>query len=117
MHLGADQGMSPVPLEIELTRIAANRTEHRRLLSEKVLDTSHRVATVRCGPVQRHFCLNPEPGLGPVWALRPNCGLHWGPVWFRCGLGHFQVWTWTRPQTRNLSHNRKNRLHNRVGLT
>jgi hypothetical protein len=24
MHLGADQGMSPEPLEIELTRIAAN---------------------------------------------------------------------------------------------
>jgi hypothetical protein len=27
MHLGADQGMSPEPLEIELTRIAANRME------------------------------------------------------------------------------------------
>jgi hypothetical protein len=39
MHLGADRGMSPEPLEIELTRIAANRMEHRRLLSEKVMDT------------------------------------------------------------------------------
>jgi hypothetical protein len=39
MHLGADQGMSPEPLEIELTRIAANRMERRRLLSEKVMDT------------------------------------------------------------------------------
>jgi hypothetical protein len=40
MHLGADRGMSPVPLEIELTHIAANHMEHCRLLSEKVLDTS-----------------------------------------------------------------------------
>jgi hypothetical protein len=40
MHLGADQGMSPAPLEIELTRIVANCMEHRRLLSEKVIDTS-----------------------------------------------------------------------------
>jgi hypothetical protein len=40
MHLGADQGVSPAPLEIELTRIAANCMEHRRLLSEKVLETS-----------------------------------------------------------------------------
>jgi hypothetical protein len=40
MHLGADQGVSPEPLEIELTHIAANRMEHRRLVSEKVLDTS-----------------------------------------------------------------------------
>jgi hypothetical protein len=39
MYLGADQGMSPEPLEIELTRIAANRMERRRLLSEKVMDT------------------------------------------------------------------------------
>jgi hypothetical protein len=39
MHLGADQGMSPEPLEIKLTRIAANRMERRRLLSEKVMDT------------------------------------------------------------------------------
>jgi hypothetical protein len=39
MHLGTDQGMSPEPLEIELTRIAANRMERRRLLSEKVMDT------------------------------------------------------------------------------
>jgi hypothetical protein len=39
MCLGADQGMSPEPLEIELTRIAANRMERRRLLSEKVMDT------------------------------------------------------------------------------
>jgi hypothetical protein len=29
MHLGADRGMSPEPLEIELTRIAANRMERR----------------------------------------------------------------------------------------
>jgi hypothetical protein len=42
MHLGADQGMSPEPLEIELTRIAANRMERRRLLSEKVMDTISR---------------------------------------------------------------------------
>jgi hypothetical protein len=41
MHLGADQGVSPEPLEIELTRIAANRMEHCRLLSEKVMDTIH----------------------------------------------------------------------------
>jgi hypothetical protein len=27
MHLGADQGMSPAPLEIELTCIVANRME------------------------------------------------------------------------------------------
>jgi hypothetical protein len=40
MHLGADQGVSPVPLEIELTCIAANRMERHRLLSEKVLETS-----------------------------------------------------------------------------
>jgi hypothetical protein len=40
MHLGVDQGVSPAPLEIELTPIAANHMEHRRLLSEKVLDTS-----------------------------------------------------------------------------
>jgi hypothetical protein len=40
MHLGADQGMSSAPLEIELTRIAANCMERRQLLSEKVLDTS-----------------------------------------------------------------------------
>jgi hypothetical protein len=40
MHLGADQGVSPAPREIEVTRIVANRMEHRRLLSEKVLDTS-----------------------------------------------------------------------------
>jgi hypothetical protein len=39
MHLGTDQGMSPEPLEIELTRIAANRMERRQLLSEKVMDT------------------------------------------------------------------------------
>jgi hypothetical protein len=39
MHLRADQGMSPEPLEIELTCIAANRLERRRLLSEKVMDT------------------------------------------------------------------------------
>jgi hypothetical protein len=39
MHLGTDQGMSPEPLEIELTRIAANCMERRRLLSEKVMDT------------------------------------------------------------------------------
>jgi hypothetical protein len=41
MHLGADQGVSPEPLEIELTRIVANRMEHCRLLSEKVMDTIH----------------------------------------------------------------------------
>jgi hypothetical protein len=76
-----------------------------------------RVAMVQCSPVQRQFCLNPEPGLGAVWALRPNCGPHWGLVQFRCGLGHFQVWTWTRPQTRNLSYNRKDHLHNHVQLT
>jgi hypothetical protein len=40
MHLGADQGVSPVPLEIELTCIAANCMERRQLLSEKVLETS-----------------------------------------------------------------------------
>jgi hypothetical protein len=39
MHLGADRGMSPEPLEIELTRIAVNCMECRRLLSEKVMDT------------------------------------------------------------------------------
>jgi hypothetical protein len=40
MHLGADQGMSLEPLEIEVTCINANCMECRRLLSEKVLDNS-----------------------------------------------------------------------------
>jgi hypothetical protein len=40
MHLNADQGVNLEPLEVELMRINANRMEHRRLLAEKVLDTS-----------------------------------------------------------------------------
>jgi hypothetical protein len=40
MHLNTDQGLGPVPIEVEVTHIMANRMEHRRLLAEKVLDTS-----------------------------------------------------------------------------
>ena len=40
MKLSADQGMNPEPLELEVTKIEANRMEHQRLLAEKVLDTS-----------------------------------------------------------------------------
>ena len=40
MKLSATSGTSPEPIEVEVTKIAANRMEHRRLLAEKVLDTS-----------------------------------------------------------------------------
>ena len=40
MRLNADQGVGPEPFEVEVTRIAANRMERRRLLAEKVLTTS-----------------------------------------------------------------------------
>ena len=40
MRLNADQGMGPVPLEVEVTRIAANRMERHRLINEGVLETS-----------------------------------------------------------------------------
>jgi hypothetical protein len=40
MSLNADQGLGPEPIEVEVTRIMANRMEHRRLLAEKVLETS-----------------------------------------------------------------------------
>ena len=40
MSLNADSGVGPEPLEVEVTRIAANRMERRRLLADKVLDTS-----------------------------------------------------------------------------
>jgi hypothetical protein len=40
MCLGADQRMSSEPLEIEVLCINANQMERRRLLSEKIMDTS-----------------------------------------------------------------------------
>jgi hypothetical protein len=40
MHIKADQGMGPEPLEVEVTHIMANCMEHHRLLSDKVLDTN-----------------------------------------------------------------------------
>ena len=40
MKLSATSGASPEPTEVEVTKIAANRMERRRLLAEKVLDTS-----------------------------------------------------------------------------
>ena len=40
MKLSATSGASPEPIEVEVTKIAANRMERRRLLAEKVLDTS-----------------------------------------------------------------------------
>ena len=40
MKLSATSGTSPEPIEVEVTKIAANRMERRRLLAEKVLDTS-----------------------------------------------------------------------------
>jgi hypothetical protein len=40
MRLNADQGLGPEPIEVEVTRIMANRMERRRLLAEKVLETS-----------------------------------------------------------------------------
>ena len=40
MRLNATSGASPEPIEVEVTRIAANRMECRRLLAEKVLNTS-----------------------------------------------------------------------------
>ena len=40
MRLNADQGMGPEPLEVEVTKIAANRMERRRLINEGVLETT-----------------------------------------------------------------------------
>ena len=40
MRLNADQGLDPELLELEVTHIAANCMERRRLLAEKILDTS-----------------------------------------------------------------------------
>ena len=40
MKLSATSGTSPEPIEVEVTKIVANRMERRRLLAEKVLDTS-----------------------------------------------------------------------------
>ena len=40
MRLNADLGVGPELLEVEVTKIAANRMERRRLLAEKVLTTS-----------------------------------------------------------------------------
>ena len=40
MRLNADQGVGPEPLEVEVTKIAANRMERRRLLADQVIDSS-----------------------------------------------------------------------------
>src|ERR1700761_8965478 len=40
MQLNANQQFDPEPLELEVTRIAANHMECCRLLAEKILDTS-----------------------------------------------------------------------------
>ena len=40
MRLNADQGVGPESLELEVTKIAANRMEHRRLLAEQVIESS-----------------------------------------------------------------------------
>ena len=40
MKLGATSGTSSEPVEVEVTKIAANQMERCRLLAEKVLDTS-----------------------------------------------------------------------------
>ena len=40
MKLSATSGASPEPIEVEVTKTAANHMERRRLLAEKVLDTS-----------------------------------------------------------------------------
>ena len=40
MKLSATSGASPEPIEVEVTKIVANHMERRRLLAEKVLDTS-----------------------------------------------------------------------------
>jgi hypothetical protein len=40
MCLNADQGLGPESIEVEVTCIMANQMEHRRLLAEKVLETS-----------------------------------------------------------------------------
>ena len=40
MKLSATSGTSPEPIEVEVTEIVANRMKCRRLLAEKVLDTS-----------------------------------------------------------------------------
>jgi hypothetical protein len=39
MHLSASQEVNPEPLEVEVTRIMANRMERRRLLKDKVVNT------------------------------------------------------------------------------
>ena len=40
MRLNADQGVGSEPLELEVTRIAANRMERRRLIVEQVIKSS-----------------------------------------------------------------------------
>ena len=40
MKLSATSGTSPEPIEVEVTKIAANQMKRWRLLAEKVLDTS-----------------------------------------------------------------------------
>ena len=40
MKLSATSGVSPEPIEVEVTKITANRMERCRLLAERVLDTS-----------------------------------------------------------------------------
>ena len=40
MRLNADQGVGSEPFEVEVTKIAANHMERRRLLAEKFLTTS-----------------------------------------------------------------------------
>jgi hypothetical protein len=57
-----------------------------------------RVAAVRFGPVWRPFFPNPNPNLGPVWALQLNPEPLWGPVRFGSGSGHFGSWTGTEPE-------------------
>ena len=55
LQLNADQGMGPEPFEVEVTKIAANRMERRRLLAEKVLTTSQ-------DEVLRSYGLTASPG-------------------------------------------------------
>ena len=40
MRLNADQGVGSELLELEVTKIAANQMEHRRLLADQVIESS-----------------------------------------------------------------------------
>ena len=40
MRLNADQGVGPELLELEVTKIAANRMERRRLLADQIIESS-----------------------------------------------------------------------------